>query len=365
MALFLTRGFEDLLRIRDQKRPDLFARNIRREEPLYRRVYGIPGRMDADGKVVEPMDIEILAACARKALAETLQVTGPLDCSARERLDDGHLLNVRITGKAGKLTIDFSGTAPVHPGNLNATPAIVRSAILYVLRLLVDRSMPLNEGLLKNVEIVLPRCFLNPDFPENPRECPAVVGGNVETSQRLVDALVRALGILAAGQGTMNNLLFGNDRLGYYETIGGGGGASGPAGPTAGAGGFPGASGVHVHMTYTAITDPEILEQRFPVVCREFSLRRGSGGKGAFDGGDGLVREILFREPVSLSLLSQNRVRGPAGARGGGDGQPGRQWIVHRDGSREPVPGIAQLRVEAGQSIRIETPGGGGWGAPA
>jgi 5-oxoprolinase (ATP-hydrolysing) len=274
--------------------------------------------------------------------------------SAIETLDDGHEIKVRIEGGAGHLLIDFEGTSPHHPGNLNATPAIVRSAVLYVLRLLVDAPLPLNEGLLDSVEIRLPPCFLNPSFPEDPGDCPAVVGGNVETSQRVVDALIRAFGLMAAGQGTMNNLLFGNESFGYYETVGGGAGAGD---------GFEGASGLHVHMTNTAITDPEILEQRFPVTCREFSLRNESGGKGRFKGGDGLVREILFKEDVSVSLLTQNRVCGPLGMAGGGNGAPGRQWLVRTNGLREPVAGIAQLQLKAGESIRLETPGGGGWGS--
>ncbi len=290
---------------------------------------------------------------ASEALTVALRRSGSLEGRGRAVLDDGHEIRVRIQGREGGLEVDFSGTSPVHPGNLNATPAIVRSAVLYVLRLFVDTPMPLNEGLLDSVRIRLPECFLNPRFPDDPKECPAVVGGNVETSQRIVDALVEAFGFLAAGQGTMNNLLFGNDRFGYYETIGGGSGAGD---------GFPGASGVHVHMTNTAITDPEILEQRFPVRCQEFSIRRNSGGSGRWEGGDGLVREIRFREPVSVSILSQNRRNGPSGRHGGGDGSPGSQYIIRNDGSRKPVPGITQLELKEGEGIRIETPGGGGWG---
>jgi 5-oxoprolinase (ATP-hydrolysing) len=273
---------------------------------------------------------------------------------AVESLDDGHEIHVSIECSDKQLTIDFEGTSGIHPGNLNATPAIVQSAVLYVLRLLVDEPIPLNEGLLEHVRIHLPDCFLNPPFPADPKACPAVVGGNVETSQRLVDALIRAFSLLAAGQGTMNNLLFGNDRFGYYETIGGGAGAGQ---------GFAGASGVHVHMTNTAITDPEVLENRFPVICREFSLRKGSGGKGVFAGGDGLVRELQFLEDVSVSLLSQNRTCSPSGMEGGGDGQSGRQWIISRDGTRKPLPGIAQVNLQKGEGIRVETPGGGAWGA--
>lgn len=304
-----------------------------------------------------PATLDYFAAfydSAAEALSRSLQQTGPFAGEALEQMDDGHAIKVRISNGGNGLVVDFEGTDPVHPGNLNATPAIVRSAVLYVLRLFVDTPMPLNEGLLDKVQVLLPRCFLNPDFPADPARCPAVVGGNVETSQRVVDALIRALGLMAAGQGTMNNLLFGNGTFGYYETIGGGSGA---------AEGACGASGVHVHMTNTAITDPEILEQRFPVLCRDFSLRQGSGGTGRFAGGDGLVRELHFLEPVTVSLLTQNRSRGARGLAGGGHGQPGRQWIVRADGALEPLPGIVQLDLRAGEGIRIETPGGGAFGA--
>lgn len=290
------------------------------------------------------------------AVARILESGAVVEGKAVEELDDGHRIVVHVQPRDGELKIDFSGTSESHSGNLNATPAIVRSAVLYVLRLLVGIPLPLNEGLLDRVRITLPRCFLNPEFPADPARCPAVVGGNVETSQRIVDALVRALGLMAAGQGTMNNLLFGNDRFGYYETIGGGAGAGE---------GFRGASGIHVHMTNTAITDPEILEARFPVECREFSLRKDSGGAGLFPGGDGLVREIRFLEPVSVSLLSQNRVRGARGLAGGGDGRAGRQWVVRADRSRDAVGGQVQVELEAGEAIRIETPGGGSWGSNA
>jgi 5-oxoprolinase (ATP-hydrolysing) len=277
--------------------------------------------------------------------------------TTESRLDDGGRIRLTLETRADGIDLDFTGTLDRHPGNLNATPAIVRSAVLYVLRLLVDAPIPLNEGLLERVAIRLPTCFLNPDFSIDPQNCPAVVGGNVETSQLLVETLLKAFGgVMASSQGTMNNLLFGNERFGYYETIGGGSGA----GP-----GFTGASGVHVHMTNTAITDPEILEQRFPVLCRAFSLRRSSGGAGQFRGGDGLVRELVFREPVHVSFLSQGRQQAPMGADGGGPGSPGRQWRRRVDGALEAVDGICQLHLKAGEGFRVETPGGGGWGLAA
>lgn len=295
-----------------------------------------------------------LYADAAHALEEALATAGETRGEVEDCLDDGHRIRIAYQLSEYGSWFDFAGTDGVHPGNLNATPAIVRSAVLYVLRLLVDRPLPLNEGLLDRVAIRLPQCFLNPEFPEMPEDCPAVVGGNVETSQRLVDLLVRALGIGAGGQATMNNLLFGNERFGYYETIGGGAGATLDG---------EGASGIHVHMTNTAITDPEVLEQRFPVECREFSLRKGSGGAGTYCGGDGLVRELRFREPVRVSLLSQNRLRGGRGAAGGGDGAAGRQYVVRHAGEWEPVAGVGHWDLAAGEGIRVETPGGGAWGS--
>ncbi len=273
--------------------------------------------------------------------------------SCSEAMDDGWPLAVSLDVRGGNLTVDFSGSGPVHPGNLNATPAIVRSVLLYVLRLWLNRDVPLNEGLLENVRMVSPAGFLNPGFPDAPEDCPAVVGGNIETSQRLTDLLLAALGLCAHGQGTMNNFLFGNARFGYYETIGGGSGA----GP-----GFHGQDGRHVHMTNTAITDPEILEHRFPVRLHRFSIRRGSGGGGRWRGGDGLSREVEFLQPVTVSFLTQRRSTFPEGMDGGEGGSPGVQTRVHPDGRLEPLPGAITYEAAAGERVIIETPGGGGWG---
>ena len=278
---------------------------------------------------------------------------GPLE--AVERLDDGSPLAVRIEiGPAGA-RIDFAGSAGVHPGNLNAPPAVVRSAVLYVLRLLVAEPLPLNEGLLRPIDIQVPPGMLDPPFPDDPWQAPAVVGGNVETSQRLVDTLLKALGLAACSQGTMNNVLFGNDRFGFYETVCGGAGA----GP-----GFAGASAVHTHMTNTRITDPELLEHRYPVRLERFALRPGSGGPGRHRGGDGVVRELTFLAPMSLSLLTQHRVEAPYGAAGGGPGQPGRQRLLRAAGEVLELPSVAACEVEAGDRLVLETPGGGGWGTP-
>jgi 5-oxoprolinase (ATP-hydrolysing) len=273
---------------------------------------------------------------------------------ALERLDDGSPLAVRIevSGDGGAV-VDFAGSAGVHPGNLNAPPAVVRSAVLYVLRLLIAEPLPLNEGILRPVDIRIPPGMLNPPFPDDPAEAPAVVGGNVETSQRLVDTLIKALGLAAGSQGTMNNLLFGNARFGYYETVCGGAGA----GP-----GFAGASAVHTHMTNTRITDPEVVEHRYPVRLERFGIRRGSGGEGRWRGGDGAVRELTFLEPMSLSLLTQHRVEAPYGMAGGSPGKPGRQTLVRASGEVEVLASVDGREVGPGDRLILETPGGGGWG---
>lgn len=280
--------------------------------------------------------------------------------SAIQRLDDGSAIAVRVvlpenpSDTAPAATIDFAGTSPVHPGNLNAPAAVVRSAVLYVLRVLVAEPLPLNEGLLESIELRVPSgCLLDPIFSTDPFTSPAVVGGNVETSQRVVDVLLEAFGLAAGSQGTMNNFLFGNEAFGYYETICGGAGA----GP-----GFNGASAVHTHMTNTRITDPEILERRYPVRLERFNIRRGSGGAGRFRGGDGAVREITFLAPMSISLLTQRRLERPYGMAGGEPGAAGRQTLMRANGESEVLPPSAAREVEARDSLVIETPGGGGWG---
>jgi 5-oxoprolinase (ATP-hydrolysing) len=286
--------------------------------------------------------------------------------TAEELLDDGSRLAVSIqitpatSGPSFEKTlgkqsiqIDFGGTSPRHAGNLNANPAIVSSAVIYVLRLLVEADIPLNEGIMQQVELIIPNGLLNPHFPKNADDCPAVVGGNTETSQRLVDTLLKALGLVACSQGTMNNLLFGNERFGYYETIGGGAGA----GAT-----FNGAHAVHTHMTNTRITDPEILEFRYPVRLERFAIRDNSGGHGAHTGGNGIIREMRFLEPVSLTLLAQHRNTSPYGVAGGNAGLPGEQWIIRRDGRQEKLEGMAGATMAEGDRIVVLTPGGGGFG---
>ncbi|MDB4549027.1 hydantoinase B/oxoprolinase family protein, partial [Akkermansiaceae bacterium] len=308
--------------------------------------YGVKAlRKLADQSSVKVVVFHMRSVYGRSSmlLARALEEFG--EASAEDKMDDGSVIRVKIS-KDEKLVVDFSGSADVHPGNLNATPAIVRSAVLYALRLWVRTDVPLNEGLLDQVEIVTEPGILDPPLTCDPEACPAVVGGNVETSQRVVDVLLEALGLQAHGQGTMNNFLFGNERFGFYETIGGGAGA----GP-----GWHGRSGCHVHMTNTAITDIEILEERFPVRVREFGIRRGSGGQGEWRGGDGLVREIEFLEETTVSLLTQRRQLIPRP-----NGVPGRNLLL-RDGQWQELKEIEKLVVKTGDRVRIETPGGGAW----
>jgi 5-oxoprolinase (ATP-hydrolysing) len=271
-------------------------------------------------------------------------------------LDDGSPITVAIDLQGDSATFDFTGTGPVLAGNLNANRAIVTAAVLYVLRCLLDEDVPLNQGVLAPVRMVLPECLLNPMAGPTPAESPAVVGGNVETSQRVVDVLLGALGLAAASQGTMNNLLFGDGTFGYYETICGGAGATANA---------DGADAVHTHMTNTRLTDPEVMERRFPVRVREFSIRRGSGGAGRYRGGDGIRRRIEFLRPLTLSLLTERRgPYAPFGLAGGCAGELGRNRLFHADGTVEPLPAKTQRSVATGDMIEIETPGAGGWGPP-
>jgi 5-oxoprolinase (ATP-hydrolysing) len=272
---------------------------------------------------------------------------------ASEKLDDGSILKAAIEISEDACNIDFTGTSGVHPGNMNATFAIVNSVVIYVLRLLLKEPLPLNEGILAPVRIILPESLLNPSFSRSHAECPAIVGGNVEISQRLTDTLLKAFGVAACSQGTMNNLMIGNKRYSYYETICGGCGA-GPA--------FHGADAVHHHMTNTRITDPEILEHRYPLRLVEFSVRKGSGGKGFFRGGNGVVRKLEFTDEAAVSILSQHRVVRPYGMRGGKPGKRGRQHICRSGGGKERLKGIDGTTLYPGDRLVIRTPGGGGWG---
>ncbi|MBF0561834.1 MAG: hydantoinase B/oxoprolinase family protein [Alphaproteobacteria bacterium] len=277
-------------------------------------------------------------------------IDGLKDGAFSVEMEDGSVIRVaiRISHAARQAVIDFSGTSPQSPGNINAPRAITRAAVLYVFRTLINEPIPLNEGCLVPLTLLIP-----PGSLLDPQPPAAVVAGNVETSQNIVDALFGALDVLAASQGTMNNFTFGNDRYQYYETIGGGSGA----GP-----GFDGADGVQTHMTNSRLTDPEVLEWRFPVRLEEFRIRHGSGGVGRYFGGAGVIRRIRFLEPMTAGILSSRRRVPPFGLSGGGAGQPGRNAVERADGSVEVLPATAQVAMAAGDRFVIETPGGGGMG---
>ena len=266
---------------------------------------------------------------------------------AEDFLDDGTALRVCITVRGDSAIIDFTGTDARVDTNLNAPPAVVRAAVLYVFRTLIRESIPLNNGCFRPLMLKIPAGSVL-----NPTPGAAVAGGNVETSQRIVDVLYRALGIVAASQGTMNNFTFGEKGYGYYETIAGGAGAGHD---------FDGAHAVHTHMTNTRITDPEVLEYRYPEIRLErFSVRRGSGGKGHYCGGDGVVREFQFLKPRTISLLSERRVYPTYGLNGAKDGAKGHNQLWH-NGQWEDIGGKGLRQVYPGDRVRIETPGGGGY----
>jgi len=272
------------------------------------------------------------------------------DCKFAYEMDQGTVIKVRITvdKKARKARVDFTGTSRQQPTNFNAPRPVTRAAVLYVFRCMVNDNIPMNAGCLKPIEIVIPEdCMLAPKYPA------AVVAGNVEVSQAVTDTLFGALGALAAAQGTMNNFNFGNAKYQYYETICGGSGA----GP-----GFDGTSAVHTHMTNTRLTDPEVLEFRYPVILENFEVRRGSGGKGKFKGGDGTLRVMVFREQMDVSLLTGHRRVPPFGLAGGEPGEVGENWCRRANGRVEPLEGCDQTVVEPGDAIIIKTPSGGGYG---
>lgn len=272
------------------------------------------------------------------------------DGSFAYRMDNGDPLHVavRIDRDRARAVVDFTGTGAQRADNFNAPPAVTRAAVLYVLRCLVGEDIPLNDGCLEGIELVLPEgSFLSPRPPA------AVVAGNVEVSQAVCNALLGALGASASAQATMNNLTFGDAAFQYYETIAGGMGA----GP-----GWNGASGVQTHMTNTRMTDPEVLEMRLPVRVETFGLRHGSGGAGRFRGGDGVVRRLRFLRSMGAVVLSSRREVAPFGLAGGLPGAPGRQWIERADGSVQWLSGVERATLEPGDAIVIETPGGGGYG---
>ncbi|MEC7524435.1 MAG: hydantoinase B/oxoprolinase family protein [Myxococcota bacterium] len=288
--------------------------------------------------------MEHVQADAAGKVADAIEALPDGEHAFEDALDDGAPIAVRVKVAGRRMEVDFTGSAPeLTEANLNAPRAVTVAALLYVLRSMVGAPIPLNGGCLRPVSLTIPSGSVLDPSPER-----AVAGGNVETSQRVVDVLLGALGLAAASQGTMNNVTFGDATFGYYETVAGGAGA----GP-----GFHGASCVHTHMTNSRITDPEVLEDRFPVRLVRFARRRGSGGGGRWRGGDGVIRELEALAPLSFSILSERRARAPFGLAGGGDGARGRNLA----GDRE-LAGRAVVELAPGDRIRLETPGGGGYG---
>jgi 5-oxoprolinase (ATP-hydrolysing) len=274
------------------------------------------------------------------------------DSNFRIETDQGSIIKVRIAvdKKKREATVDFTGTSAQQPSNFNAPEPVTRAAVLYVFRVMVDDDIPMNAGCLRPIRIVVPKqSMLSPEFPA------AVVAGNVETSQEVTNCLFGGLGAMAAAQGTMNNLNFGNDRYQYYETICSGS----PAGP-----GFPGTDAVHTHMTNTRLTDPEILEFRYPVLLEDFHIRKGSGGKGKWSAGDGIRRTIRFLEKMECTILSGHRGVAPFGLAGGGDGQIGENWVRRKDGRMERLQGCDATVIDADEAVIIQTPTAGGYGEP-
>jgi len=312
-------------------------------------------------KMVEHFGFDVVEAYMRhvqdnaeESVRRLIARLEPGQCSIAT--DQGALIRLAITTDkvARTARVDFTGTSAIAPNNFNAPEPVTRAAVLYAFRVMVDAPIPMNAGCLKPIEIVIPDgSMLKPEYPA------AVVAGNVETSQVVTNALFGAMRGLGTAQGTMNNVTFGNDRVQYYETICSGA----PAGYDADGHGFDGAAAVHVHMTNTRLTDPEILELRYQVILEEFSIRRGSGGKGRFNSGDGVRRVIRFLEPMSCAILSGFRAVAPAGLDGGHDGQCGRNSVRRVDGHIETLEGCAQTQLAAGEAIIIETPTGGGVGA--
>jgi 5-oxoprolinase (ATP-hydrolysing) len=267
-------------------------------------------------------------------------------------MDQGCAIKVRISVDHEKreAIVDFTGTSPQREDNFNAPEPVARAAVLYVFRVMVEDKIPMNAGCLRPIRIIIPEgSMLSPKWPA------AVVAGNVETSQAVTNCLFGALGALSAAQGTMNNVNFGNDHYQYYETICSGS----PAGN-----GFHGVSGIHTHMTNSRLTDPEILESRFPVVLEDFHIREGSGGRGKWNAGDGTSRTLRFRERMDLALLTGHRKVRPFGMAGGEPGQLGRNVVRRKDGSTEELAGCDQTVLDAGEAITVITPTGGGYGTP-
>jgi 5-oxoprolinase (ATP-hydrolysing) len=275
------------------------------------------------------------------------------DSTFEYEMDQGCVIKVGITvdRKRREAIVDFTGTSPQRADNFNAPEPVTRAAVLYVFRVMVEGNIPMNAGCLRPIRLVVPKgSMLSPEYPA------AVVAGNVEVSQAVTNCLFGALGAMAAAQGTMNNLTFGNDVYQYYETICSGA----PAGP-----GFDGADAVHTHMTNSRLTDPEVLELRYPVVLEDFHIRRGSGGRGRWSAGDGTSRTIRFLERMECAILSGHRRVPPFGLAGGEPGEVGENWVRRAAGDLERLGGCGQTVLEAGDAVIVKTPTGGGYGPGA
>ncbi len=311
-------------------------------------------------KMVAGFGLEVVEAYMAhvqdNAAEEVRRLLGRLeDCQYDYPTDTGQVIRVKITVDREKreATVDFTGTSEAQANNFNAPEPVTRAAVLYVFRVMVEAPIPMNAGCLRPIRIVVPRgSMLSPEYPR------AVVAGNVETSQHVTNALFGALGALANSQGTMNNLTFGNETYQYYETICSGS----PAGRMNDGRTFDGTSGVHVHMTNSRLTDPEILELRYPVLLENFALRPGSGGTGARSSGDGTIRTIRFLERMDCAILSSHRTRAPEGVAGGGPGAPGRTLVRRLDGTEEALAASAQTLLEPGEAVTVITPTAGGYG---
>jgi 5-oxoprolinase (ATP-hydrolysing) len=307
-------------------------------------------------KMVEHVGLDVVQAYMKHVQDNAEEavrrvITALKDSSYDYRLDNGAVIKVaiRVNHATRSADIDFSGTSPQLNNNFNAPSAICMAAVLYVFRTLIDDEIPLNAGCLKPLNVIIPEgSMLNPRYPA------AVVSGNVETSSCITNALYGALGVLASAPGTMNNFTFGSDEYQYYETISGGSGAGK---------GFNGTDVVQTHMTNSRLTDPEVLEWRYPVRLDSYEINPGSGGQGQWHGGNGGIRKVRFLEKMSASILSNNRIVPPFGMAGGGDGKCGKNYVLRADGRREELGFVASTEMQPGDVFVIETPGGGGYGA--
>ncbi|HET8940317.1 MAG TPA: hydantoinase B/oxoprolinase family protein [Polyangiales bacterium] len=308
-------------------------------------------------RMVEQYGLDTVVAYTRHVMDNAEEsvrraITALADGEFAYSMDNGAVIRVKVSvdHAARSARVDFSGTSQQLESNFNAPPAVTHAAVLYVFRTLVAADIPMNAGCLRPIEVVIPSgCMLAPHYPA------ATVAGNVETSQCITDALYGALGIMGASQGTMNNFTFGDDRYQYYETIAGGAGAGD---------GFAGAAAVQTHMTNSRMTDPEVIELRFPVRIEEHSIRQGSGGEGRYRGGDGALRRIRFLEPLTAAILASRRVFPPYGMAGGAPGELGRTWVERSDGSQQLLEYADETRMEPGDVFVVSTPSGGGYGTP-